>query len=166
MTRREVVMDTNVAIQANKTGTTEDRDCVDKSIKRLRRIQDEAKLLLDDCGLIIGEYRRYLSPSGQPGPGDAFFKWVHDNHYNQEYCERVPVTPDLEWSFREFPHDSCLESFDRNDRKFVAVALASGTSPQIINATDSDWWNHREALERNGVRVVCLCPDLIRKRRS
>jgi hypothetical protein len=31
----------------------------------------------------------------------------------------------------------------------------------VVNAVDSDWWEYREALERNGVRVECLCPGEI-----
>lgn len=67
-------------------------------------------------------------------------------------------------SFAEFPADANLAGFDRADRKFVAVALASGDSPPIVNATDSDWWLFREALQRHGVQVEFLCPELMQAR--
>jgi hypothetical protein len=41
----------------------------------------------------------------------------------------------------------------------VAVAVASGESPPILNAVDSDWWNHREALVESGFVVDFLCPQ-------
>jgi hypothetical protein len=61
--------------------------------------------------------------------------------------------------FAEFPKDAELQSFHRDDRKYVAVALASRTTPAVLNAVDQDWWQHREALARNGVRVRFLCPQ-------
>ena len=54
--------------------------------------------------------------------------------------------------------------FDRDDRKFVAVALASGTSPPIVNASDRDWWEHREVLQVHGIEILFLCPELMPQR--
>jgi len=54
-----------------------------------------------------------------------------------------------------------LARFDRSDRKFVAVALASQLNPNVLNATDTDWWHYRECLAKHGVRVVFLCSDLM-----
>ena len=44
-------------------------------------------------------------------------------------------------------------------RRRRAVALGSVNAPEVLNATDRDWWDYREALERNGVRIVFLCPE-------
>ncbi|HSU82609.1 MAG TPA: hypothetical protein VLR69_09330, partial [Thermoanaerobaculia bacterium] len=57
--------------------------------------------------------------------------------------------------------DPDLAAFDPSDRKFVAVAVASGEQPEILNASDTDWWHHREALSRHGVEVRFLCPQLM-----
>jgi len=111
--------------------------------------------------LILGEYRRNLSPSGQPGSGDAFFKWLWNNQGNHDHCRRVNITPHDNRGFAEFPDDPELEPFDNDDRKFVAVALASHNAPPILNATDSDWWEHRVALEGHGIRIKSLCPELM-----
>ena len=51
-----------------------------------------------------------------------------------------------------------LADFDLSDRKFVAVALTHATNPPVVNATDSDWHHHREALLRHGVRIESVCP--------
>lgn len=64
-----------------------------------------------------------------------------------------------DWDFEEFPGDEELADFDRQDRKFVAVALTSVNDPTILNAVDSDWWDHLEALNNNGVKVEFLCPE-------
>ena len=122
---------------------------------------EEFCVLLDDGNLILAEYKNRLSHSGQPGVGDAFFKWLHDNQANPAYSRKVKVNDDSHRGFREFPSDPGLTSFDWDDRKFVAVALASGTKPAILNASDTDWWHHRSGLHRNGVDVTFLCPELM-----
>lgn len=73
----------------------------------------------------------------------------------------VPIKPEDEagQEFPNFPADPELQNFDRSDRKFVAVALASGENPPIVNATDTDWWIFREALNRNGIQIAFLCPQ-------
>lgn len=73
----------------------------------------------------------------------------------------MTLTPDPDRGFREFPDDPELAGFDWDDRKFVAVALAVGADPAILNASDTDWWLGREGLERHGVQVVFLCPELM-----
>jgi len=37
--------------------------------------------------------------------------------------------------------------------------VAHPEHPPILNAVDSDWWHHQDALARHGVRVEFLCPD-------
>lgn len=58
-----------------------------------------------------------------------------------------------------FPQDSDLCGFDKSDRKYVAAALASRRTPDVLNAVDRDWWQYRDALKRNGVRCRFLCPQ-------
>ena len=161
MKKTEIVMDTNVAVVANGKAQQADRDCILECIDRLRHIQDEC-LLLDNRNLILDEYRKNLNPSGQPGPGDRFFSWLWRNHANPEYCRKVAVKPREDRGFEEFPEDPNLSSFDQDDRKFVAVALASETGPDVLNASDADWWHYRQALRQHGVEIVFLCPDLMK----
>lgn len=161
-----VVMDTNVAVVANGRETHADTGCIRACITTLRDLREHHQLLLDEIGLIIREYRGRLLPSGQPGPGDAFFKWLWDNQGNVTHCRQIVVTPTADGrDFEEFPDDPDLASFDRDDRKFVAVAIASGVCPPILNASDTDWWHHRKALLRNGVTVQFLCRELMRRNR-
>ena len=157
----EVVVDTNVAIVANGHAEQAGSKCRQTSIRRLRDIVNEYRLLLDYGNLIIGEYRRHLHPSGQPGVGDYFFKWLFDNQSNPEHCRKVAITPNEAREFDEFPDDSSLASFDRADRKFVAVVLASDSNPKIQNASDTDWRHHEEELKRHGVKIDFLCPELM-----
>ena len=158
-----VVMDTNVALAANGEAEQADPRCVTRCLDELVAIKNGRQLLVDDAGLILQEYLKQR-PHGFPkGPGDAFLVWVYDNQANPAHVRTVPVTPlgDDPRGFVEFPDDVDLMRFDEDDRKFVAVALASGDAPPILNATDTDWWIHRNALVRNGIRVEFLCPQLM-----
>lgn len=156
-----VVMDTNVAMVANGQTEQAGLQCRQNCIAALRRIQEDKIILLDAGGLILDECRRYLHPSGQPGVGDAFFRWLWQNQGNYQHCRMVSITPHPRRGFAEFPDDDTLADFDPSDRKFVAVALASTERPSVLNASDTDWRQHRDALEKHGVAVCFICPELM-----
>lgn len=161
------VVDTNVAMVASCLAPQADDRCVAACITRLRAIQQEGGLLIDNRGLVLREYTRNLGFAGQPGAGHAFAKWAHDHQAIPGSVRQVAITPrsGMGWRrFDEFPAIDALSTFDRSDQKFVAVALASKESPSVLNAIDSDWWNHRDALEAVGVRLEFLCPRANRTR--
>jgi hypothetical protein len=164
---KAVLVDTNVAVVANGRKTHAGVDCTLKCIIRLERVMRKEVLLLDDKMRILAEYRRNLSPSGQPGPGDAFMKWVWNNQANTRHCRQIPIRhrKDTE-DFIEYPQDKELAGFDRSDRKFVAVALASKLDPPIINAVDTDWWDYQEPLRKHGVSIEFLCPEIMDRRKK
>lgn len=159
--RRPVVMDTNVAVVANGETPQAGPDCVTACIGRIKTIQTEETILVDDSGIILQEYRCRLRPRREPGIGHQFFLWLIDHLGDEARCRQVPVTPDPERGFVEFPDSEDLRDFDRDDRVFVAVAIAGGSVPPVVNASDTDWWNHREALARHGVEIEFLCPELM-----
>jgi len=160
-----VVVDTNVAVVANGKHDGAGAKCEKACVDALRAARRQL-ILLDNSYKIFDEYRRNLAGSGQPGIGDAFFKWLWNNQANPDHCRLIAITPiaGSEVVYAEFPSDSDLESFHPKDRKFVAVALASKMNPEILNASDTDWWNFRQCLARNGVRVKFLCPELMGSR--
>lgn len=123
----------------------------------------ESGVCIDDAELIMQEYRSYLSPSGEPGVGDLFMQWLDQNQYNESVVERVGVKLDREspGGLSGFPDREELNTFDPSDRKFVVVALKSPSRPAILNAVDSDWSEHREGLEAEGVAVRELCPQCL-----
>ena len=164
MGKADVVVDTNVPLVANGKAEQAGLKCEDACVRKLRQVQAGRRTLVDDKWLIIEEYRRRSQPlPGSPGVGDAFFKWLWENQANPQHCRIVPITVHSDRGFAEFPDDPRLNSFDLSDRKFVAVALASGAGPHVLNAAETDWWDHRQALEENGVDVVFLCPELMER---
>jgi len=159
------VIDTNVGIVANDRHSHAGLDCVEACTTALIGARNGI-VLVDEGSQIIDEYRRHLSHSGQPGVGDAFFKWLWDNQGNPKNCRMIAITPKGSNNFEEFPIDPGLNGFDPADRKFVAVALASGLGPEILNASDTDWWNFRAVLANNNVTVIFLCPQLMNRGRN
>jgi hypothetical protein len=119
----------------------------------LRRILDQGRIIVDDAGEMLAEYRRYLSPSGQPGVGDLFFREILMNFAGK--VERIRLEKRTDGSFVDFPADPRLAAFDPNDRKFAAAACRAGVP--VCNATDTDWLEHRKALAQNGIEVAFLC---------
>ena len=160
---RAVVIDTNVGVVANGRTEQAGQGCVIACIERLERIRAGEVVVIDDGFRILDEYRRHMSLTGQPGAGDLFIKWLWTNQANPAHCEQVRITPagaDAE-DYAEFPRDPTLAGFDPSDRKFVAAALASRNRPVVLNASDTDWHHFREPLERNGIRLSFLCPELM-----
>lgn len=157
-----VVIDTNVGVVANGRHPEAGIECIESCITALGDAR-HCVVLVDDSFHIFSEYRRHFAGSGQPGPGDAFFKWLWDNQGNRRYCRQITITAvaGADDEFEEFPDDPGLTRFDRSDRKFVAVALASGVSPAILNASDTDWWTFCVPLADHGVHVTFLCPELM-----
>jgi len=151
------VVDTNVAVVANRQAGQAGPDCVLVCVAALAGIKDNGKIVLDSGMFILDEYLDNLGLAGKPGVGQAFVKWVFDNQAVAERCDRVPITP-MDGSFREFPDTPELADFHSDDRKYVAVALTSRNRPKVLNAVDSDWWTYRQVLRQQGVRVRNLCP--------
>lgn len=157
-----IVVDTNVLVTANGRDTHADIRCRIACIEELERIRNSCQLLLDNRRLIFDEYSKKSNRSGQPGDGDSFLKWVWDNLWLDQKIRQVVVTPHGDRGFVEFPTDSRLKDFDRDDRKFVAVAVSSNSSPKVVNATDSrSWWHYREELHDIGIDVSFTCPELM-----
>ncbi len=149
------VVDTNVAVVANGRETDADVACRLSCVETLRTLVAEEVVAIDDRCLILQEYMRRLNVSGRPGVGDAFFKHVWDRQCQDEHVQRVVVTPcdDDRRGFEELPDNT----FDRSDRKFLAVALVARV--HVVNATDSDWQEHQALMDQLGVEVRQLCPQ-------
>jgi hypothetical protein len=156
------VVDTNVPLIANMAtdpaNVPEDLvSCVLACIEAINHVVKKGGLVLDEADEIFDEYRNKLRMSGQPGVGDRFMKWVHDNRWGFPPQDRVSITKNGN-SYNEFPQHPGLSKFDDSDRKFVAVANAHPDKPHILEATDSKWWGWGGDLAQVGITVKFLCP--------
>ena len=131
--------------------------CIDK----LSWIVENAVVAIDGLGLILNEYSKHLRFEGAPGVGDLFFKHIFENQAVSAKCQVIEITldPGEPTDFLEFPKTTDLRNFDKSDRKFVAVSLASPDSPAIVNATDSDWSEYADPLAEIGIIIEQLCPQ-------
>lgn len=154
----KIAIDTNVPIAANGRDTHANFKCQLRCVELLERIatgQSAAVVVLDEGGQILDEYTPHLFYHGQPGVGDLFFKFLHDQMYGGEKVQLVKVTPiqDERRGFEELPPNE----LDPSDRKLLAVALISGAD--VVNALDTDWHEQAELLGNLGVAVRQLCPE-------
>lgn len=154
-------VDTNVPRIANLVSQPDQQSdvpdaCVLACIEAIQHVVSKRSLIIDEGDEIFDEYRRQLSMSGQPGVGDGFMKWVHDNRWSLHPSQRVCITNN-DGSYDEFPVHEGLDQFDRSDRKFVAVSNAHPDKPPILQATDTKWWGWKDALAEVGIHVCFLC---------
>jgi hypothetical protein len=157
------VVDTNVATTANQANQAASMSCVAASARALQSVMISGHVFIDDGGRIVAEYRARLSARGQPGPGDAFLKWLLTHEWGGQRVTRVPLTargedPD---DFHELPSPPKGVRYDASDRKFLAVAAAHEERPPILQSFDSKWWGWRAALEKSGVSIHFLCKEEI-----
>jgi predicted nucleic acid-binding protein len=154
----KVVIDTNVAIAANGRNTHACNKCQLECVEYLENLTaavGRRKIYLDDLDLLLSEYKPHLNFHGQPGIGDAFYKFLHDHKYSGKKVVLVSITrnDDSETGFNELP----VNSIDPSDRKILAISVVA--SAQIVNALDNDWHEKRDFLEGLGIEVVQLCPE-------
>lgn len=160
---KKCLVDTNVSKTANlalapATIPQELTGCVLACVEAVEHIVKKGSLVIDAGDEIFDEYRQQLSMRGQPGVGDRFMKWVHDNRWKFPDADRVTITKNGE-SYDEFPDHDGLAQFDNSDRKFIAVSNAHPEKPPVLQATDSKWWGWKDALAEVGITVHFLCPD-------
>ena len=166
------VIDENVPIVANdivrpvKIATQADDACRLACVQALRKAVKSGIVIVDTLGEVLEKYRAKLQYKGQPGVGDAFYKHVVDHQFNRKRVRRTAVPRHSKREFEHFPEVDALATFDRSDRIFVALAIASPEAPEILNSVDSDYTEHRIPLASAGVKVREICPQCIRISRS
>lgn len=160
----DYVIDTNVWITVDKivdigTMSKTELDCIEACRNWLRNFAaSEDKLVVDGVASrkILNEYRKNLRQQG-----------LARNLLNQ--LERKPRERiiDIDISFDVDGHAIVppeLRVADKNDRKFIAVALAHNPTPPIIDATDTDWEKEKSRLIEHRIIVQELCPDYIQEK--
>lgn len=166
------VIDENVLIVANDASRVlsgkntacpqADDSCRISAIEFLAHCRSGKCVVIDDIGLVIEKYREYMHGSGQPGSGDAFFRYLVENQYNPQRVRQVSLELHRFRGFEKFPNDIDLRRFDPADRIFVALGNVTGGT--ITNCVDSDYSEYAGALQSAGINVRELCPNCLRVR--
>lgn len=100
MSPSTVIIDTNVLIAANGRNTHASPTCRLRAIERLEQVRESEVVLLDSLDHIFSEYGSpYCNWNGLPGPGDAFFRYLHENKHNilAGRVLQVLITPNPEY---------------------------------------------------------------------
>jgi hypothetical protein len=153
------VVDTNVAVTANNGENGAGPACMAASARALQRVMEAGHVFVDAGGRIVEEYRLNLRAKGQPGPGDAFLRWILTYEWGGTRVTRVPITrreTDPE-GYEELSTPPSGIDYDPSDTKFLAVSAAHPERPPVLQSFDSKWWGWRSA----GVPIHFLCPDEI-----
>jgi hypothetical protein len=150
------VIDTNVLIVASNPM----RDCSEKCFEFLEEIFcNKSVIFIDEffdkkrqsfCSEIEDEYKKNISSQDY---AYWLLRKIFDRDPRSMIC-RIDITKDEDENYSDFPSD--LKNFDRNDKKFVAVAITSKQNPEIVNAVDADWKQH-EAVLKKYVKLKFLC---------
>lgn len=161
---RRAVVDTNVLLVANHNHDDISEECVITCIEVINSLCQVGVTVIDDEWRILGEYQNKLNPSrGQPGPGDAFLKWLLQRQANPKHVAQVSVSETSDDWFEEFPDHTLQREFDPPDRKFIAVAAADPDKPPILQAADCKWLNWWQPLAEVGVRFCFVCPEDVKR---
>lgn len=152
---------------ANGANEAASANCVAASAKALQSVMDGGHVFIDHGGRIVQEYRANLAAKGQPGPGDAFLRWLLTHEWNARRVTRVPLASAGNGDdFAELANAPELATYDPSDRKFLAVAAAHPEHPPILQSFDSKWWGWKESLAELGVTIHFLCPGDIEKKHA
>lgn len=149
----EVIIDTNVAVVANRQNSQVVQNCIDNCILRLARAKQNDVILLDDAGEILSEYARALRLSRPYQLGGQFLVHVIQQQYNTNNVRRVALRKNDIGAFVDLP--PLLHSFDPSDKKFAVLSIVTGVA--VTNAIDSDWVHRTDDLRACGVAIDFLC---------
>lgn len=156
MSRRPIIVDTNVILAANNQDNEWGPKLAFACANRLDKVKSTGQLCVDSAELIFREYRNKLNGS-RAGFGNMFYLWVMQNRRNLAVCHFVTLTPtpDHPGQFAEFPDlaPELNNRIDHSDRKFIAVANAHPAKPSILQATDSKWIGWKNGLTAVGIHV-------------
>lgn len=156
------IVDTNVAVVANSRDDEYPVECQISCIEYIQTICGTTKhrIVLDDIGDILEEYRKHLSASGQPGVGDLFYRHLINFRGNHKRVVEVTLPKcTTTGEYVDFPDHVDLSGFDLADRKFVAAARVS--KGKILNAVDSDYSECKAAFNAVSIKIIELCPKCL-----
>ena len=137
-----------------------------KCIETLLRIkQKDIYVVFDTDEEVFNEYKNYMNFSGQPGVGDIFFKWLHDNRWSFPDTERVKLHKTKK-GYVEFPDKMEQINIDPNDMKFFALSYAHKITPVILEASDSKWWLWRGVAMECGIKIIFMDEQYMRDKNN
>lgn len=147
------VIDANVMLTAGKRLADipdELLECWRGCIDFIRNIiHEKAKIVVDDAWEVLKEYDNTRTIIGYPNASGNFYQYVMTNQ--MQHLSFIHLNKTGEYEYEKYPDDQNLKSFDRSDKKYIALAYNHDNKPPIIEATDSKWWGIKKNLEAQGI---------------
>ena len=158
MAKACVVVDTNVLMVAEGLHEAASDACRSTCIDLVERLDKALVAAVDSGDEIVNEYLGSLRGARGSGLGVKAAVRLYRRRHDPRACRQVAVTPvqDPPGSYEEVPEN--LRDFDTDDQKFVAVAAAEGSRPQIYTAVDPEWWDRKDDFVDARIDVQFLCP--------
>lgn len=158
-----IVVDTNVWVAAGKSivdaETIEEVECIESCADWLQGfLKGDSRILVDVEGKVIDEYQTYIRQGRYP-----------DSTLSQLWSElwgklEMKVIQFDDSGYAVLPRN--IRFHDREDRKFLALALTTDPYAPIYNSMDTDWEKEKDQLTGLGLTVIELCPSYIQDRMS
>ena len=162
------IIDANVALLAGTPVSKIPVDQLKCARECVRFIRDfltnpEARLVLDDEGRILKEYRNARNVGVAPNLATSFSIWAHQ-HIAMECQDFIHLVEIAENEYKEYPDDVQLKEFDPPDRKYIALAYKHPEKPPIVEASDSKWWGIKDALKNYDIDLLFIDEEYIKNK--
>jgi hypothetical protein len=157
-----IVVDTNVIKIADGLHGEASDDCRLACVRVVRLLEAGQRVCVDTADGILAEYVRAFAGADVSGLGARVVTRLWRVRSDGRVCHQVEITPSetIPGSFDEVPVP--LRTFDMDDQKFIAVAVAEGSQPCIFEGLDEEWWVRRREFSAAGIDVQFVCaPDLM-----
>ncbi len=159
----DYIIDTNVWMAASGNATCND-SCMRACLEFLEMLRQTGASVVIDTednppgNSVLGELRRNLRE------GDYAHDLFWGHFFNQWLITPVALCYDSAGAvipggivINQKEPDGTTIPFEPNDRKWIALYLAHGSTSPIYNATDSDWEKARADLLKHRIEVHQLC---------
>ncbi len=166
------IVDTNVPLTAAGKNHQASDACAHTCGQVMSRIlKGELRVVIDDFGSAIAEYRRRMYPDPQGTLAAQFLMYLLLNQYQASRIHRVRLELTADGMYHDFPDledawstavERC-ERFDPDDKKWVSLAARfkqdTGHDAPIVHAADRCWLAFQSHLEAAGIQLEALCQD-------
>ncbi len=156
------IIDSNVIAIANGLHNTASLECMNNTILFLKQIEervmsnDEVFLIYDTSFVILNEYYNHCGSGNEKKLGTAFLKWIHRNLNNPKKFNLQKLPIDIETNDELLP--PCFDGFDRNDRKYLFLALDSKEfGPNLHYGIDRGYQRYKHCFEDENIKLSKLC---------
>ena len=156
------IIDSNVIAIANGLHGDASIECMQSSISFLKRIEeivmrkDDVFFIYDTSFVILNEYFKHCGKGTEQKLGTVFYKWIHRNFNNSNIITQQNLPIEIENNDELLP--PCFDGFDRNDRKYLILALQfKEFGPNLHYSIDRGYQRYSHCFEEQNIQLSKLC---------